>query len=159
MDPYENPLEVVEYALKLNEYFYEYEGNYEIHFSATGLWGEHGLWFLWNPQKTLLTLSLALSMSWKENRKADVKTLILLVNQKLIYGHFDVLEEDQIIIYRCGLPLPDDRYPKVEEIDYMIMMALDSIERFVPAFNFLNWVHKSPFQAAEAAMFETIGEA
>jgi hypothetical protein len=41
----------------------------------------------------------------------------------------------------------------------ILAAGVEACERFYPAFNFLLWAGKTPEEAAQAALFETAGEA
>jgi hypothetical protein len=46
-----------------------------------------------------------------------------------------------------------------QQCEAMLSTALDTSERYFPAFQFVVWAGKSAREALEAAMFETAGEA
>ena len=45
------------------------------------------------------------------------------------------------------------------QCEAVLASALDSCERYYPAFNFVVWAGKNAREAMDAAMFETSGEA
>ena len=130
-----------------------------LHFVAPGSWSDHELWFAWNSSNETLHLCLSLDAKTPPEARARVFELVSLLNERMWLGHFDVWSEDQTIVYRCALPLPDASAPSRSQIACMVAAALDAGERFYPAYNFLVWAGKSPSDAVTAAMFETAGEA
>jgi hypothetical protein len=47
----------------------------------------------------------------------------------------------------------------VEQLEDLVDIARSECERFFPAFQFVLWAGRSPREALEAAMLETVGEA
>ena len=47
----------------------------------------------------------------------------------------------------------------IEQAEMLIEAALDECERFYPVFQFVLWGDKTPPEAIQAALVETVGEA
>ncbi|MBX6322880.1 MAG: hypothetical protein IRY94_13705, partial [Rhodospirillaceae bacterium] len=47
----------------------------------------------------------------------------------------------------------------VEQLEDLVDIALNECERFYPAFQFVLWGGRSPEEAVQAAILETVGEA
>mgnify|MGYP000158878114 FL=1 len=62
-------------------------------------------------------------------------------------------------MFRHCLPLLGRSSPDQGEVTALITAATEAIERFLPAFNFVVWAGKTPVEAVEAALFDTLGEA
>ncbi len=152
-------LDLIETIISGEEYAYERMGDGELHFVAPGSWTDHELWFAWNSSIETLHLCLNLDAKTPPETRARLFELVALLNERMWLGHFDVWSEDQAIVFRCAVPLPDGATPSQAQIASMIAAALDAGERFYPAYNFLVWAGKAPSDAVTAAMFETAGEA
>ena len=85
--------------------------------------------------------------------------LVSRLNEKLWFGHFDVWAEDGGILYRHAIPLPHGESLSPGQAAALIQAAREAGDRFYPAFQYLVWGGKSVEEAAQAAMFETAGEA
>ena len=74
-------------------------------------------------------------------------------------GHFDVAEEESLLMYRHGVLLPDNVSATVDQCENLIEIALTECDRYYQAFQFVLWGGKSPEEAMATALFETVGEA
>ena len=93
----------------------------------------------------------------KEIRGAAMD-LIAQLNPRVWLGHYELWEDGEII-FRHGMALMSHEQPSLAQAAAMIDVAVDSADRFFPAFDFLVKGSKSPSEAIAACMFETVGEA
>ncbi len=154
-----DPLELVEYILSAQEVGFERIGEQEIHFSVPGPWCDYPLWFAWRPENEVLHICLGIDAKVNTRTRQNVCDLLVRVNERLPNGHFDLWSEDGTIIYRHALPLPEAILPSPAQLAAMTNGATSAAERLIPALNFVLWAGKTPAEAVEAAMFETVGEA
>lgn len=122
-------------------------------------WGELGTLFALRHDPAALHFSVTLDVKPQAGRRAAIAELVMLCNERLWLGHFDYWAEEGVIIFRHALPMLDRAAPSAGEIRSLLVAAVDSCERFIPAFNFLIWAGKSPRESIDAVMFETMGEA
>lgn len=154
-----DPLDLVEQVVIAEQFPFERTGDGELHFTAPGAWQDHAVWFAWSEGIETLHICLALEAKAPPARRAEIAELLLLLNERLWLGHFDVWSDDGAIVYRHALALPGGVAPAPSQIAAMVAAALEAGERFYPAFNFLIWAGKPPREAAAAALFDTAGEA
>ncbi|MGF1461900.1 MAG: YbjN domain-containing protein [Maricaulaceae bacterium] len=154
-----DPLDVVEQVVIGEQYVYERTEDRELHMAIPGQWCDHQIWFAWKPDMEMLHVCLSLDVKAPKARRPDICDLVALLNERLWIGHFDVWAEDGAIVYRHSLVLPDGEQPSPAQIAHFVAHAVEAGERFHPAFNYLVWGGKTPHEAAEAALFETAGEA
>jgi hypothetical protein len=57
------------------------------------------------------------------------------------------------------MALPEGERPTLAQTASMIDAAMEAADRFYPAFDFLIGAGKSPQEAIDACMFETVGQA
>ena len=118
-----------------------------------------------------------LMLSWEENvslqfwceyefkckvppaRLVPLQSLIVLLNPRVWIGHFGYDEKYQSLGVRNAIVIRGTNGPTVEQIEDVVVSALNEAERYFPAFQFLIWGGRSPEEAIQAAMLETIGEA
>jgi hypothetical protein len=74
-------------------------------------------------------------------------------------GHFDVWTQNGMVMFRHALVLSGGIAPSSSQCEAVLGCALDTCERYFPAFQFVVWAGKPAREAMEAAMFETSGEA
>jgi hypothetical protein len=74
-------------------------------------------------------------------------------------GHFEVWLQDGVVMFRHALVLAGGVTASDRQCEAVFASALDSSERYYPAFHYVVWAGKSAREAMDAAMFETSGEA
>ena len=158
-DPRNNPLDVVERMAAGNNWPFERAGEDEIGLVVTGRWTNYQVSFTWMGDIEALHLACAFDLKVPEARLTEVQRLIGLINEQLWIGHFDVWTQNGAIMFRHALVLAGGITASGRQCEAVLGTALDSCERYFPAFNFVVWAGKSPREAMESAMFETAGEA
>jgi hypothetical protein len=154
-----SPLDVVEHMAAGNNWPFERAGEDEIGLVVTGRWTNYQVSFTWMNDIETLHLACAFDMKVPESRLVDVQKLIALINEQMWIGHFDVWTQNGVVMFRHALVLAGGVAASGRQCEAVLASALDSCERYFPAFQFVIWAGKSPREAMEAAMFETTGEA
>ncbi len=154
-----DPLDLVEQILSLEGYVFERAEDNEVHFGLPGQWADLHGFFAARAEPPTLSVTLGLDLRVPTGRVNDCCRLIALINEQLWLGHFELWAEDGAVVFRHVLPLIDREEASPGEIAAVLAAAVDSANRFFPAFNFLIWAGKTPEEAAAAALFETVGEA
>jgi hypothetical protein len=154
-----SPLDVVERMAAGNNWPFERAGEDEIGLVVTGRWTNYQVSFTWMNEIETLHLACAFDMKVPELRLADVQKLIALINEQMWIGHFDVWTQNGVIMFRHALVLAGGVAASGRQCEAVLATALDSCERYFPAFQFVIWAGKSAREAMELAMFETTGEA
>ncbi len=85
--------------------------------------------------------------------------LLCLVNPRVWVGHFELWSEDGEVVFRSAMALPHGERPTMAQAASMIDAAVETADRFYPAFDFLLRGDKSPEDAMAACMFDTVGQA
>jgi hypothetical protein len=131
----------------------------EVHFAAPTPWCNlHGLVAVQDDMPAF-TVQFVFELKAPQQRRNDINALVALLNEACWLGHFEVGGDEVPISWRYTAPLIGRPDPEPAEIAAIIASGVDVCGKFYPAFNFLLWAGKSPQEAAEAAMFETMGEA
>ena len=154
-----SPLDVVEHMAAGNNWPFERAGEDEIGLVVTGRWTNYQVSFTWMNEIETLHLACAFDMKVPEPRLADVQKLIALINEQMWIGHFDVWTQNGVVMFRHALVLAGGVAASGRQCEAVLASALDSCERYFPAFQFVIWAGKSAREAMESAMFETTGEA
>ena len=154
-----SPLDVVEHMAAGNNWPFERAGEDEIGLVVTGRWTNYQVSFTWMNEIETLHLACAFDMKVPEPRLADVQKLIGLINEQMWIGHFDVWTQNGVVMFRHALVLAGGVTASGRQCEAVLASALDSSERYFPAFQFVIWAGKSAREAMESAMFETTGEA
>ncbi len=152
-------LDVVEQVVMAEQYPYERTPDDEVHFTASGNWQDHQVWFAWSDTIETLHICLGLDVKSPRRQRTHLCDLLARLNERLWLGHFDLWSDDGAIVYRNSVALPAGGVPTPAMIAALIAGALEAAERFFPAYNLLVWAGKTPEEAVSAALFETVGEA
>jgi hypothetical protein len=154
-----SPLEVVERMAATNHWPFERAGEDEIALNVTGRWTNYQVSFTWMNDIEALHVACAFDMKVPEPRLAEVQALVALINEQLWIGHFDVWMQNGVVMFRHALVLAGGVAASDRQCEAVLGSALDSCERYFPAFQFVIWAGKSAREAMDSAMFETSGEA
>jgi hypothetical protein len=154
-----NPLEVVERVAASNDWSFERAGEDEITILVRGKLADYQVSFTWMYDIEALHLACAFELKVPERWRPAVQQLISLINEQMWVGHFDLWTQDGIVMYRHALVLAGGVEASGRQCEALLGTALDSCERYFPAFQFVVWAGKGAREALDAAMFETAGEA
>ena len=154
-----SPLEVVERMAAGNQWPFERTGEDEIALNVTGRWANYQVSFTWMNDIEALHVACAFDMKVPEPRLNEVQALVALINEQLWIGHFDVWMQNGVVMFRHALVLAGGVVASDRQCEAVLGSALDSCERYFPAFQFVVWAGKSAREAMDSAMFETSGEA
>ena len=152
-------MDVVEQTLLAADWACERSEEGMIHCASMTKWGEFGGMFAWRDEPASLNFSLTLDLRAPNAKQSAISELLRKINERLWLGHFDYWNDEGVAVFRHTIPMLDRIAPEPGEIAAVIAAALDAADQFLPAFNFVVWAGKSPTEALDAAMFETVGEA
>ena len=154
-----NPLDVVERLAAVNDWTFERAGDDEITILVTGKWTDYQVSYTWMYDIEALHLACAFELKVPERSRSEVQQLISMINEQLWIGHFDLWTQDGLVMYRHALVLAGGVEASGRQCESLLGTALDSCERYFPAFQFVVWAGKGAREALDAAMFETQGQA
>jgi hypothetical protein len=154
-----NPLDVVERIASVNDWSFERSGDDEINILIKGRWVDYQVSFTWMGELEALHLACAFDIKVAERRRAEVQQLIAHMNEQMWIGHFDLWTEDGLVMFRHALVLTGGVEATDDQCKAVLGTAIDTCERYFPAFQFVLWAGKSARESLDAAMFETSGEA
>jgi hypothetical protein len=155
-----DPMDTVEAVLASDDRFSsERAEDGDVHFSFKCSSGETVGYFSYRQELPALLFTLGFDLQAPVSRRDEAIKLAGAINENLWLGHFDVWSDDGTIIFRHAMPMIGRDEISVGEVQAMLAAALDAAERFQPAFHFLILAGMPAVDAAQAAMFETCGEA
>lgn len=154
-----NPLDVVERIASVNDWTFERASDDEINILIKGRWNDYQVSFTWMGELEALHLACAFDIKVAERRRAEVQQLIAHMNEQMWIGHFDLWSNDGLVMFRHALVLTGGIEATDDQCKAVLGTAIDTCERYFPAFQFVLWAGKSAREAMDAAMFETSGEA
>lgn len=154
-----NPVDLVEYLAAVRDWSFERSGEDEITLSLATRWTDCHVSFQWMDELEALHLASAFDFKVPENRQNEVLKLLALINEQMWLGHFDMWAQEGVIMFRHALVLTGGATASGAQCDAILDAALDAVERYYPAFQFVVWAGKSAREAMEVAAFDTVGEA
>ena len=159
--PVGNPIDLMEQIAVQNEWLFDRAGEDEMHLSFPGQTEDHHLSFSWRNNVETLQLSAQLEIKVPKQKRAEIASLINIVNEQLWLGHFELWSGNGTLVFRHAALLEGDEEASLstEQADALIDAAAGELDRFYPVFQFVLWGGKTPVEAIAAAMVETQGEA
>jgi hypothetical protein len=154
-----NPLDLAELAVMDRDWVFDRPAEGELIAEVSGVWCNYRMWFAWQEDSGGFTVSCALDAKFSKQQLSRVYALLALVNEKLWIGHFDVCSENSSVTFRHSMMLRDGAGTTLEHLQELLDHAISECERFYPAFQSVVWGGKTPNEALEIALFETIAEA
>ncbi len=163
-DEHTNPVDLAELVMVDRDLAFDRLDDAELTAEVTGQWGSYRVWFSWEEDAVsercgalMLTCSFETRMAPAAATK--VNALLALVNEKLWVGHFIIDPEDKSVRFRHSLLIRQGAGTSQQQLQELLDLAIQESERFFPAFQSVVWGGKSPAEALEMALFETIAEA
>ncbi|WP_169570149.1 YbjN domain-containing protein [Sneathiella limimaris] len=154
-----NPLDIVETIIDQNDWDYDRQGNNELTVGVEGSWCQYHLWFSWRPDLRAIHFSCAYDIKIPDKNMAVIYELMAMINERLFVGHFDAWRDEGLLMFRHALLLNKSGDLEEEQAQTLLEMGMKELDRFYPAIQFCIWGGKSPEDALDAAMLETMGEA
>lgn len=154
-----HPIDVIEQLISAREWVFDRNSDHELAARVPGRWCDYNLFFAWNEDMEAMHFSCAFDMRVPYEKRTLVHDLIAQVNERLWLGHFCLWLDEGQPLFRHVLPLRGSKGPSQEQIEDLVGTGVDECERFFPAFQFVIWGGKTPDDAIQAAMIDTVGEA
>ena len=154
-----NPVDLVEQLAALRDWSFERSDEDEITLSLASRWTDCHVSFQWMDELEALHVACAFDFKVPEGRRPEVLKLLALVNEQMWLGHFDMWSQEGVIMFRHALVLAGGATSSDRQCEAILDAALDAVERYYPAFQFVVWAGKTAAEAMSAAMFDTEGEA
>ena len=155
----EHPLDVVERCAALGGWRFNRAGADEISVSAAGRWTEYRMSFSWLEEVEAVHVACAFDLSVPERKRAAILELVSLANERLWVGHFDLWPGENAVMFRHALLLAGGAEPNGRQCEILLRSAVEACDRYYQAFQFVLWADRTPREAMEGALFETVGEA
>ncbi len=154
-----NPIDLIEKVAGAHSWTFERSGEDEMSIEISGQWSDYRLFFSWLDDLCAIHFACAFEMNVPDHRRAAINELLARINERMAVGHFDLWAERGLPVFRQSTLLRGAAGISVEQIEDLIDIALAECERFYPAFQYVVWGGKTPADAVDAAMIETVGEA
>ncbi len=159
IDETANPLDLFEAIARRRRWTMKRGGDDEINLLVAGSWGDLHMCLSWREDIEGLHLACGFSAKAPVQRREETARLICLINEQLLFGHFDLRRHDGTLMFRNGLLLCGGAEVTELQCESLMELAVETCERFHPCFQFVIRAGKSSEEALEASLLETRGEA
>ena len=153
-----DPLERVEEALEDGGWQAERDEEGTIQAVAETRWGDLGALFAYRPDPAAIHFSMTLDVKPQGAKRSAIAELIMMANERLWLGHFDLWTQEGLVMFRHGLLL-NGAIATPHQCEALLSAALEACERYYQAFQFVVWAGKESREALVSTMFETEGQA
>lgn len=154
-----NPVDLVEQLAAVHDWSFERSDEDEITLSLASRWADCHVSFQWMDELEALHVACAFDFKVSEGRRTEVLKLLAMINEQMWLGHFDIWSQEGVIMFRHALVLAGGATASDRQCEAIVDAALDAVERYYPAFQFVVWAGKSAREAMDTALFDTVGEA
>jgi hypothetical protein len=137
----------------------ERSDRHEVNMLVEGTWGDLHVALAWREDSETLEVACTFGARIPPPRRAEAARLALLVNARLLHGHFDLWPGDGSLIYRNSLMLTGGARLNDAQCDALIGLAVATCQRYFPAIQFVVWGGRTAADGLEASLLETMGEA
>lgn len=149
-------LDVVETIIEANEWPFDRSMD-ELIVSVTGSWCDYHLCFSEAADMGALHVSCAPDLRVPVERYDDLYRLIGRMNERLLFGHFELVMDEGVPLYRVAQILPEGSGRACQVAERLIEAALTESERFYPAVQLVLWAGHTPDEALNAVLMEPVG--
>jgi len=154
-----HPVDVIEQVAHDNAWSFERTGDDEITIAVAGAWTDYQVSISWMEDFEALHLACAFDVKVPDQRTLEVTRLLSLINEQMLFGHFDLWEQEGAIMFRQSLLLAGGADPTSQQVEVLLSSALEACECYFPAFQFVVWSGTSAKNALASVLFETSGNA
>ncbi len=154
-----HPVDLIEGVAHRNAWSFERTGDDELSVCVTGGWSDYQVSFSWMEDFESLHLACAFDLAVPEHRRLEVMRLLSLVNEQMLFGHFDLWSQEGAVMFRSSLLLAGGVEPTSRQVEVLLSSALDACECYFQAFRFVSVSRMGARDAMAGVLFETAGNA
>lgn len=151
-------LETIENITVATGWEFERIDDEEIVVIVPAKWTSYRINFLWHKEIEMLYMACFADLDNVDEANPELHKLMYMANQRLWLGHFDVLD-DVNLVFRHTLPLRGVADISSEQMEDLVDIALGEFSLFYPAFKHLIDNNSSAQEAFDGALIDTAGEA
>lgn len=153
------PLDMLSALFRAHGWPFEPVSEDEFAGRIEGAWSSYDIRAVWRVQDKVLQLLVLPDIHVPEHAHARAAELVILANEQMWLGHFDLWGRPGMVVHRHAILLGRDGLLGLDQAQRVVESAVEECNRFYPAFQFLVWGGKNAHEALACAMPETQGEA
>ena len=100
-----NPLELIEQIVVSHDWPFDRSADGELTVAVAGTWCEYHLCASFQDHERALQLTCAFDVRVAPPRRAEIAQLLVLINEQLWLGHFDLWSQEGVLMFRYGMLL------------------------------------------------------
>ena len=154
-----HPIDIVEHIATHYSWDFDRIAEDQIAMAVEGQWRTYSITLAWNAQDETLRLICTFEMEPPWDTMAQLYDTLNRANDLCWSGAFTYWAEQKLMVWRYGLVLTGQQMAGSEQIDTLISAAVNSSERFYPAFQLATWGNTAPEEAIKVAISECYGTA
>ena len=154
-----HPVDVIEHVAHTNDWSFERNGDDEIAIAVAGTWTDYNVSFSWMEEFEALHVACAFDLKVPAKHTLEVMRLLSLINEQMLFGHFDLWERENVVMFRQALVLAGGVEPTGQQVETMLNSALEACECYYQAFQYVIWSGSTAQDALNSVLFETYGNA
>lgn len=154
-----HPLDLVEEIVAANDWRFERAVADELVADVSGQWADYSLMFGWRDDMRMMQFACACDLRISPERRQGLHEMLALVNDQMPLGHFVVDADSNLLVFRHAVLMRGQASATVEQLEDLVECALSECDRFLPAFQYMQWGGKSASDAVAAALLEPVGRA
>ena len=98
-----NPVDLVENIASVQDWAFERSSEDELTLSVAGAWCDYQISLNWRDDLESLHLACAFDLKAPRGKLSEMYRLLVLINEQLWLGHFDMWPSEGLLLYRQGL--------------------------------------------------------
>ena len=153
------PVEMLACLFEARDWPFEHTSDDEISAEVKGSWATYQIQAVWRREDRVLQLLCLPDIRVTDAKRPAVYEALVMINEQLWVGHFDVWSNGSVVLYRHGLMLGEDGLLGPGQAQMVVEAAIEECDRFYPVFQFILWGDKTPSEALSAALVDAAGEA
>ncbi len=154
----DHPIDLIETLAASREWPFERGTEDDMNVCVAGTFCDYHLAISWRPDLGGLHVASVLDTRAPQSKRTEVHELLALINEQLWLGHFDIWSGDGAILFRNTM-FVSGKGLSAGQCEELLNHAIETCERFFPAFQYLIWAGYTPQSALESSLFETRGDA
>ena len=157
--PLDHPIRQMARFVDANAWPLQHSSESEISFEISGRWSVYSITFAWLDGQAALHVNVHLDIFIVDRQMDEARKAINSINNEMWLGHFGLIEDTGMVVFRHILPLRGTGGATPEQIEDILQRTLGECERAYSALHEVSTGIESASTAVEKAMLETAGSA
>jgi len=154
-----HPIDMVQALAENHDWEFERIEDDQISIAVEGQWRTYSITLAWSDYDETLRMVCTFEMEPPEQKIPALYHALNVINDQCWSGSFTYWAVQKLMVYRYALVLVGGQAAGAEQVDTLIRLAVDSCERYYPAFQLVVWGDRTPEDALQVAIAETFGRA